>query len=383
MKGEIKLVVSIGSFTCEHTFIVICDLTVDCLLGADFLKKHGAIIDCTNCKLSLGTHVVPIHTGLQTIPLQRNPAEKIPVTVVSTQVIPGRTIQLITCKAGEFNRFVNSGEGLVEPSDTIGNLPKHLCVARSLATITPDNMVIVQVMNVSPSPVKVYRGMKLGQITPRESILIINQGDVKAHNNNSCAPDFNLDSSILSPSEEAKLLDLLSEYSDIFATQGTPPAQTTVVKHSITTTGAPIRQPLRRTPVTLKDTINQEVTRMLQQGIVRPSTSPWSSPVVMVKKRDGTWRFCIDYRKLNSITHQDAYPLPRIDETLDSLAGSTFFTTLDLAAGYWQIEIDERDKEKTAFSTTQGHYEFNVMPFGLTNAPATFQRLMECVCWQG
>ena len=93
-------------------------------------------------------------------------------------------------------------------------------------------MVIVQVMNVSPSPV-VYRGMKLGQITPRESILIINQGDVKAHNNNSCVPDFNLDSSILSPSEQTKLLDLLSGYSDIFATQGTPPAQTTVVKHSI------------------------------------------------------------------------------------------------------------------------------------------------------
>ena len=110
--------------------------------------------------------------------------------------------------------------------------------------------------------------MKLGQITPRESILVINQGDVKAHNNSSCVPDFNLDSSILSPSEQAKLLDLLSEYSDIFATQGTPPVQTTVVNHSMKTTGAHVRQPLRRTPVTLKDTIDQEVTRMLQQGIV-------------------------------------------------------------------------------------------------------------------
>ena len=129
----------------------------------------------------------------------------------------------------------------------------------------------------------------------------------------------------------------------------------------------------------LKDTIDKEVTKMLQQGIVQPSTSPWSSPVVMVKKRDGTWRFCIDYRKLNAVTHQDAYPLPRIDETLDSLAGSTYFTTLDLAAGYWQVGIEECDKEKTAFSTRRGHFEFNVMPFGLTNAPATFQCLMECV----
>ena len=86
----------------------------------------------------------------------------------------------------------------------------------------------------------------------------------------------------------------------------------------------------------------------------------------------------MDYRKLNSVTHQDAYPLPRIDATLDSLAGATYFTTLDLASGYWQVKVEEQDKEKTAFSTPKGHFEFNVIWFGLTNAQATFQRLMEC-----
>ena len=113
--------------------------------------------------------------------------------------------------------------------------------------------------------------------------------------------------------------------------------------------------------------------------MVRPSSSPWSSPIVMVRKKDGSWRFCIDYRKLNSVTHHDAYPLPRIDSTLDSLAGSTYFTTLDLASGYWQVEVEEQDREKTAFSTPRGHFEFNVMRFGLTNATATFRRLMDCV----
>ena len=86
-----------------------------------------------------------------------------------------------------------------------------------------------------------------------------------------------------------------------------------------------------------------------------------------------------DYHKVNAATRRDAYPLPRIDTTLDSLCGSAYFSTLDLASGYWQVEVDERDKEKTAFSTPKGHFEFNVMPFGLTNAPATFQRLMECI----
>ena len=99
----------------------------------------------------------------------------------------------------------------------------------------------------------------------------------------------------------------------------------------------------------------------------------------MVKKKDGTWHFCVNYRKLNAITHCDAYPLPRVYATLESLAGSILFTTLCLASGYWQVEVDPVDKEKTAFSTPKGHCKFNVMPFGLANAPATFQRLMQCV----
>ena len=126
----------------------------------------------------------------------------------------------------------------------------------------------------------------------------------------------------------------------------------------------------------MRGVADQEVQAMLKQGVIRPSTSPWSSTVVLVWKKDGSWRFCVDYRKVNSVTHRDAFPLPRIDATLDSLTGSVFFTTLDLASGYWQVELDDDSKEKTAFSTPSG---FNVMPFGLTNAPATFQRLMEWV----
>ena len=113
--------------------------------------------------------------------------------------------------------------------------------------------------------------------------------------------------------------------------------------------------------------------------MIQPSHSPWLSTIVMVKKKDETLRFCVDYHKVNAITHHDAQPLPRIDATFDCLAGSTLFTTLDLASSYWQVEVSPEDKEKTAFSTPYGHFEFNVMPFGLTNAPATFQRLMQCI----
>ena len=99
----------------------------------------------------------------------------------------------------------------------------------------------------------------------------------------------------------------------------------------------------------LQDTVKAEIKKMLQQGVIRKSCSPWSFPVVMIKKNDGAWRFCIDFRKVNSVTRKDAYPLPRIDETLESLSGSQYFTALDLASGYWQVEVSENDKEKTAF----------------------------------
>ena len=118
---------------------------------------------------------------------------------------------------------------------------------------------------------------------------------------------------------------------------------------------------------------------MQQNGVIRPSNSSWASPVVLVRKKNGTHRFCVDYRALNSITKADTFPLPRIDDLLDQLGESKYFSTLDLAAGYWQIRVHPDSQAKTAFITPQGLFEFQVMPFGLTNAPAVFQRLMQNV----
>ena len=129
-------------------------------------------------------------------------------------------------------------------------------------------------------------------------------------------------------------------------------------------------------PLTEQTFINEEIQRMLENNLIQDSQSPWASPVVLVAKKNGKKRFCVDYRKLNAITKKDAYPLPRIDEILDSLAGATYFSTLDLMSGYWQVMMNPADKEKTAFITRYGTYEFNVMLFGLCNAHATFQHLM-------
>ena len=156
--------------------------------------------------------------------------------------------------------------------------------------------------------------------------------------------------------------------------------RTTIIQHQIDVgTAVPVRQPPRRLPFHQRELVQQHVDKMLKNGIIEPSTGPWSSPIVMVKKRDGSMRFCIDFRKVNDLTKKDAHPLPRIDDTLDTLGEAQWFSTLDLASGYWQVEMDPADREKTAFATPDGLYQFRVMPFGLCNAPGTFQRLMERV----
>ena len=123
-----------------------------------------------------------------------------------------------------------------------------------------------------------------------------------------------------------------------------------------------------------------QVQQMLSSNVIRPSNSPWASPVVMVRKKDGSLRFCVDFRQLNAATVKDAHPLPRIDDLLDALHGAKWFSTLDLKSGYWQVPISEQDKAKTAFRTSSGQlFEFNQVPFGLCNAPVTFSRLMDRV----
>ena len=191
---------------------------------------------------------------------------------------------------------------------------------------------------------------------------------------------FEITSTLLCREEKGLFAKLLIKYGSVFSRSSDDLGQTDRVKHRINTgSSAPIRQPPRRQPFGKREIERQEIAKMLEKGVIEPSNSPWASPIVLGTKKDGTTRFCVDYRRLNDVTVKDVYSLPRVDECLDALAGSEWFSCMDLNSGFWQIMVEPEDQMRTAFATSQGLYQFKVMPFGLVNAPSSFQRLMENV----
>ncbi|KAG1946736.1 hypothetical protein F2P79_013286 [Pimephales promelas] len=193
-------------------------------------------------------------------------------------------------------------------------------------------------------------------------------------------PKVELGQSALDREQQTQLEAMIFKYADIFSANDYDYGRTDLVTHTIRTGDAqPIKQRAYRTSPHMRAEIDRQVQQLLSHDVIEESCSPWASPVVLVKKKDGSYRFCIDFRKLNAVTVKDSYPLPRPSDALDSLSGACWFSTMDLSSGYWQVELDSDDREKTAFSTGSALYQFKVMPMGLTNAPPTFQRLMELV----
>lgn len=279
---------------------------------------------------------------------------------------------------------------ILEPLEDGSCLPSGLLVSKALLRVVK-GIIEIPVVNVGRQDVWLRSNTPLGSLhvvqtkSPLCSVTLMDENGSHVAVIQSIMADshqpFDLASvswPTLSPEQEQQGKALLQKYQHVFSQGDGDLGCTSLVEHEVhLTDDIPIRQRYRRLPPSQYDQVKIHIQELLSSGIVRPSSSPYASPIVVVKKKDGSIRLCVDYRLLNAKTRKDAYPLPRIEESLDALGGAKWFSTLDLASGYNQVPVAERDKPKTAFCTPFGLFEFNRMPFGMCNSPSTFQRLME------
>ena len=218
------------------------------------------------------------------------------------------------------------------------------------------DQVPVRLLNPSPDSRVVYKGTKIAMVEgvddePHQAVLAMQPKvrGVSCTKRQALSKMVEKCASDLGAEQKEQLLQLLIEFADIFTDEGEL-GRTDRITHNIDTGSAPlIRQPVRRVPVCQKAELKDLLADMEKKDVVRPSNNPWALPIVLVRKRDGSHRFCVDYRKLNAITRKDAYPIPRIDDTLDTLSGACWFSTLDMVSGYWQVEVGEKDREINCF----------------------------------
>ncbi|KAL7857234.1 hypothetical protein SRHO_G00161330 [Serrasalmus rhombeus] len=280
------------------------------------------------------------------------------------------------------------GEVMLNP--TRGFVEKHgLLVARVVVDAKPNEHVPIRLFNPGTTPVKVNKGAIAGFLQAADVVQL--PPSVPPAEPFQTCPNFPVipphlqplyrdSASVLAANDRRDLAQLLSTYADVFSTGPADLGRTSLVQHDIQILpGPPVKQQPRRMAFEKQIESDTQIQQSLESGLASPSNSSWASPIVLVRKKDQTYRLCVDYRALNARTVKDAYPLPRIQDTLETLSTAKWFSTLDLASGYWQVALTPRARKAVAFCSRKGLFTWNVMPFGLCNAPATFQRLMDRV----
>ena len=361
--GYVKTAIQVGQTSTNHGFYVVQNLNRNIILGRDWLQTNGVRIYYDLGAVRINNEYVPLEEDY----LIGNVARMTFTTVLKPQAST-------VCEVKIKNKMNKNKAYVIEHqnSEFLRNFPG---VSVTSAVISSDNhrKIPIVLTNNTNQTLKVYRGCVIGCVTSALEIAVV-------ENDKGCGSKVDLENVKVACQFRAPITKLVRQNSDLFATTDKDLGRTSTVKMKIDTGNhSPIKKSPYRAPLKQREAISKAVDEMLQAKVIEKSRSPWSFPVVLVTKRDGSNRFCIDYRSLNNITKNNSFPLPVIDDLLATLGEAKYFSKLDLKSGYWQVELDEKDKEKTAFACHKGLFQFNVMPFGLTNAPSVFQELMSVV----
>lgn len=381
--GTITLDCRIRTVPAEISFRV-ANIAEDAILGMKFFTDYS-------CQLLLDQGVLKIEDSL--LPCTNKYGEFLStrIQVVKQTEIPANSEYQLTC------RLINQPAGTTGMVEHCSDDDLGFRIAPTIVQVKQNRHITVRCINPHATPVSIKPGTTVGlysSITEDQihtdcthsSTEETQEVQFSTGSQTHVPPHVQplLDQALENCSTAAQqkaITDLLVQYSTVFSTGDTDLGVTDLVTHEIPT--LPNTQPIKQAPRRLgmeKDAeVDRQVKELLDKGLIEPADSAWSSPVVLVKKKDNSWRLCIDYRRLNDVTRKDAYPLPRIDDSLDTLSGSVWFSTLDLISGYWQLPMSEDASNKAAFATKGGLWRPKRLPFGLTSAPATFERLMEKV----
>ena len=376
----------------RHRYYVVKNMPYDIILGTDFLERNKAVVDLGERKVVINGETIRYSRG-QYVALVRETKRLSPeweVRVACNTTIPPHSRKIVFGWTRE--EFIEEGETIIEnvETDRDGCYVEPALLGRNL---NRRKFPLVMV-NESEQPYKLVANVLIGRLetggriltknTKETCVMIANlrikevgdKGLESKGNQESEKRQCNLDE-ILEP-RKGEVGKLIEEYEDIFSKGENDLGRTALVTHEINTQGSdPVYQRAYRVPYASQGELDRQLDSMLKNDLVEEANSPWAAPVLIIDKKDGTKRLVVDFRRLNRVTRKDRYPIPNITETLDSLGKAKFFTTLDLAAGYWQVEVKEEDRDKTAFTTARGQFRFKVLPFGLCNAPSTFQRIMD------
>ena len=353
----IKLGDSEKKFDC----LVLDTKSYSVLLGTEALHAFGAVLDFEKGKLFIKGKAYPMQSklpGREPIGIVRMACE--------VRLKPHQEV-FVPIKYNK-SRETKAEKWSFEPSPRLAS-DKAVFAAHGMYSEETEKYVLM--INTSEETQTIPKGIEVGQLQDWEEIEQTDPREIEFE-----MPDL---SHIKNSKHRLALEQLLKRYKQLF-TKVKPGKSVFGVKHSIALIDkTPIRESVRRIAHNEEEFLREHLKELEEEGFIETSVSPYAAPIIIVPKKSGGFRLCIDYRRLNEKTIKEQYPIPRIDETFDSIAGSVIFSTLDLQSGYWQVSMDEKDRKLTAFITKFGLFQWKVMPFGLTNAPATFQRLMDAV----